>query len=264
MSKNREDVTQVPDAADKPPKVTAKTDLPSPSSKNSLSQGEEKVNNDYISKEASSQEENASFFDDYNLEKRVPKINPDEVIEGIWEDSPKRDKNIVEKGQLDSFDNNNEAWYNKNDIITDGSHLVNGKLKPNVKYKSGEYNYIYETDEFGSIARVHVEELKHTERKYRKQHKRNTSGKQKGDHAGHLIADRFGGSAELDNLVSQSAFVNLSEYKKLENIWDNAIKNGQKVSFDMQIKYDENSSRPSEFIVEYSVDGRNCKKTIKN
>jgi len=35
----------------------------------------------------------------------VPKINQDEVIEGIWEDSPKRDKNIVEKSQLKSVEN---------------------------------------------------------------------------------------------------------------------------------------------------------------
>ena len=98
LSKNREDVTQVPDAADKPPEVTAKTDLPSPSSKNSLSQGEEKVNNNYISKEASSQEENASLFDGYELYEKNPttadavplplgkggvKLNPNEVVEGI-------------------------------------------------------------------------------------------------------------------------------------------------------------------------------------
>ncbi len=64
--------------------------------------------------------------------------------------------------------------------------------------------------------------------------------------------------------MSQSAFVNLSEYKKIENIWDNAIKNGQKVSLDMQVKYDENSSRPSEFIVLYELDGKKYNKTIKN
>ena len=38
----------------------------------------------------------------------MPHINPDEVIEGIWEDSPKRDKNIVEKSQLESVENTGE------------------------------------------------------------------------------------------------------------------------------------------------------------
>ncbi|MCY7791647.1 MULTISPECIES: DNA/RNA non-specific endonuclease [Bacillus] len=43
------------------------------------------------------------------------------------------------------------------------------------------------------------------------------------DHAGHLAADRFGGSPELDNLVSQSSNVNQSKYKRLENKWAKAI-----------------------------------------
>lgn len=68
----------------------------------------------------------------------------------------------------------------------------------------------------------------------------------------------------IDNLVSQSAFVNLSEYKKLENIWDKAVKSGKKVSVDSEIKYNENSNRPSEFIVKFTLDGRNYKKSIKN
>ena len=33
------------------------------------------------------------------------KLNPDEVIEGIWEDSPNRTENIVEKSQLESVEN---------------------------------------------------------------------------------------------------------------------------------------------------------------
>ena len=33
------------------------------------------------------------------------------------------------------------------DIIRDGSQLENGKLKPNVKYQTGEHEYIYQTNE---------------------------------------------------------------------------------------------------------------------
>ncbi|HLS60806.1 MAG TPA: DNA/RNA non-specific endonuclease [Virgibacillus sp.] len=43
------------------------------------------------------------------------------------------------------------------------------------------------------------------------------------DHAGHLAGDRFRGSPELDNLASQSSAVNLSEYKRIENEWAQAI-----------------------------------------
>ncbi len=106
LKKDKEGVTQVPAESKNTNHVAyARSEFASPPSINSLSQGGEKVNKDYIAKEASSQEENASFFDDYNSEKRVPPINPDEVIEGIWEDSPKRDKNIVEKSRLESVEN---------------------------------------------------------------------------------------------------------------------------------------------------------------
>lgn len=40
--------------------------------------------------------------------------------------------------------------------------------------------------------------------------------------------DRFGGSPNLDNIVSQSKDVNLSQYKKIENQWAKAISKGKK------------------------------------
>ncbi len=170
----------------------------------------------------------------------------------------------VTKSQMDVFDNNKNNWYNDENIITDGSHLSNGKLKSNVKYTSGEYDYIYATDDMGRICKVSIDELHYTERNYRKKHNSNTPGKQIDDHAGHLIGDRFGGSSDIDNLVSQSKFVNLSEYKKLENQWAKAIKNGQKVSVDIELKYDGDSMRPSEFTVNYFIDGKFFNKNIRN
>ena len=50
-----------------------------------------------------------------------------------------------------------------------------------------------------------------------------TLGKRIGDHAGHLIADLFGGSPELDNLVSQLSRVNQSEYRKIEIQWAQGV-----------------------------------------
>ena len=193
-------------------------------------------------------------------------IDPDAFIDGLWEGSKNsgynESANDVEKSQFETFDNNNYDWYN--DIIIDGSHLVDGKLKPNVKYKSGEYDYIYSTDVSGRICQVYVEELQYTARDYRERHNPNTFGKLKGDHAGHLIADRFGGSKELDNLVSQSALVNLSKYKRIENQWARAIKKGQKVTTNIEVRYNGNSMRPSGFMIEYNIDGRYYSESITN
>ncbi|GGJ41846.1 DNA/RNA non-specific endonuclease [Virgibacillus salexigens] len=143
------------------------------------------------------------------------------------------------------------------DIIKDGSHLVKGgKLKPNVKYQAGEYNYQYKTDGLGRLTDFNADDLKLTKRNNRLSHKSNTPGKEPGDHAGHLAADRFGGSPDLDNLVSQSSGVNLSKYKKLENQWAKAIEEGKDVSVNVKVNYEGNSLRPSSFDIEYEIDGR--------
>ncbi len=140
-------------------------------------------------------------------------------------------------------------------IITDGSHLVNGKLKPNVTYKTGEFGYKYKTDSKGRISNWSTDNLQLTKRANRLPYNSNTPGKIDGDHAGHLAADRFGGSPDIDNLVSQSSRVNLSEYKKIENIWADAISKGKKVTANVEVLYDKNSSRPKGFNVQYTIDG---------
>ena len=139
-----------------------------------------------------------------------------------------------------------------------------GKLKPNIKYKAGEFDYLYETDSLGRINKFETDDLKLTERENRLPHNSNTPGKLKGDHAGHLAGDRFGGSPELDNLVSQSSNVNLSQYKKIENQWAKELKEGKRVKVNVEIKYDGNSLRPSGFSVKYEIDGKYFEREILN
>jgi len=86
-------------------------------------------------------------------------------------------------------------------------------------------------------------------------HNPNTYGKIEGDQAGHLFGDRFGGSPELDNLVSQAQRVNQSEFKVLENHWANALKNKQQVAVDLSINYAQGSARPVSFDVSYTING---------
>jgi predicted ribonuclease toxin of YeeF-YezG toxin-antitoxin module len=151
-------------------------------------------------------------------------------------------------------------------VIRDGSHMMStdGALKPNVKYKAGEYEYLYETDNMGRLKEFNADDLKLTERDSRLPHKSNTPGKETGDHAGHLAGDRFGGSPDLDNLVSQSSNVNLSKYKKLENQWATAIKEGKKVSVNVKVNYDGTGLRPTSFEIKYNIDGVIKKVRLKN
>ena len=93
----------------------------------------------------------------------------------------------------------------------------------------------------------------------RLRHNPNTPGKLADDPAGHLITDLFGGSPELDNLVSQSKLVNQKAYRKIERDWQRALKKNppQKVTdIKIEIMYDGKEVRPKAFKIEYRIDGK--------
>ncbi len=134
-----------------------------------------------------------------------------------------------------------------------------GKLKPNIKYSVGEHKYLYETDEFGRICNCSADELHLKKHLERLKHNPNTLGKLGGDHAGHLIADVFGGSPELDNLVSQAKDVNLKQYRDIERKWEKALKKvppDEITDLNIKIQYDGKNVRPKAFDIEYCINGR--------
>ena len=137
---------------------------------------------------------------------------------------------------------------------TDDPYNEDGSLKPNVEYTTGEYDYRYETDNQGRITSFQTDDLRLTERENRLPHNSYTPDKDETDHAGHLIGDRFGGSPELDNLVSQNARLNQGDYKAMENEWARALESGSHVEVAGDVSYDGNSHRPSSFDVFYTID----------
>lgn len=146
-----------------------------------------------------------------------------------------------------------------------------GTLKPNQEYKAGENGYTYKTDANGNISSAHADELKFKTHDGRLNHNSNTAGKLHGDDAGHLFADQFGGSPELDNLVSQKSGLNRGikgnpkTYRNMEKQWSTALKNGQKVTdIDINLSYKNGSSRPSAFDVSYKIDGKLFNRHFKN
>jgi hypothetical protein len=153
-------------------------------------------------------------------------------------------------------------------LFTDTPFIKKGELQPNIRYKTGEFDYFYETDDLGRISKCETEKLQPTNRGKgeRLDHDPNTPGKLEGDHAGHLFADRFGGSPEIDNLVSQLSGVNLSSYKTIENKWAKALKKTppETVTVNIEIIYENDSLRPSKFNIEYTINGKPFSQIIKN
>lgn len=74
-------------------------------------------------------------------------------------------------------------------------------------------------------------------------------------HRGHLIADRFNGSGELENLVPMEGKLNKGDYAKLEDTLAEAVKDGADVRMKVEPVYSGNLSRPDEFRVSYTIDG---------
>lgn len=97
-------------------------------------------------------------------------------------------------------------------------------------------------------------------------HAANTPDKLKADKAGLLDGDRFGGSPELDNLLSQAKDVNLREYRRIERDWADALRANppKKVEADIKINYDGISKRPISFEVNYKIDGIEFLEEIPN
>ncbi|WP_329767631.1 DNA/RNA non-specific endonuclease [Bacillus nitratireducens] len=155
-------------------------------------------------------------------------------------------------------------------LVDKEKQFTNGRknrLKPNVRYKTGEYDYFYEADNLGRIEKFETDKLQLTEREQRLSHSKNTPGKVKGqDHAGHLADDRFGGSPKIDNLVSQLSDVNLKQYKKIEEEGAVALKAEppKEVKVNVDIIYSGSDMRPDKFKVLYTIDGKSNLRVLEN
>jgi hypothetical protein len=136
------------------------------------------------------------------------------------------------------------------------------KLKSDTWYKTGEFDYKYHTNADGYIDHVSVDDLTLSDNSHSYRYQ-NPAGKQTGDHSGHLIGDRFGGSNGLDNIVAMDAHINQSEFKVIENQWAKALSENKTVKIDIGISYDTNG-RPISFDINYSIDGIDYNKMILN
>lgn len=130
-------------------------------------------------------------------------------------------------------------------------------LKPNVEYTSTA-GYTYKTDEQGRI--ISAEGKLNLGEAQRNTHAQKVVGREDrlpDDEGGHLIASIFEGSGGLDNLVPMNGNLNKGEWKKLENMWAAALKEGEKVEVRITPIYIAGSQRPYSFDIEYKIaDGK--------
>jgi predicted ribonuclease toxin of YeeF-YezG toxin-antitoxin module len=137
------------------------------------------------------------------------------------------------------------------------------KLKPNATYKVK--GYTYKTDHLGRIKGAEGNlKLKNGTRNATHQRKVGGADRLKTDDGGHLIGTRFDGSGKVDNIVPMNSNLNRGEFKKLENSWAKALKNGQKVDVKITPVYKGDALRPNSFKVTQTIDGIKSSKILKN
>lgn len=130
-------------------------------------------------------------------------------------------------------------------------------LEPNITFEKN--GYIYQTDELGRVISAEGK-LQVKDHKGRREmpDKRDVVARGEmsdSDDSGHLIADRFNGSGELENLVPMERSLNRGDYAKLEGTLAEAVKDGADVRMKVKPVYNGDSNRPDEFRVSYSIDG---------
>lgn len=79
-----------------------------------------------------------------------------------------------------------------------------------------------------------------------------------------MNAAQNGGAGEQINYLPQDALLNNGSYKSLENTWAKATAEGKKVDVTIKPIYEGTSKRPSEFRVQYTIDGKTEKTKLPN
>lgn len=139
------------------------------------------------------------------------------------------------------------------------TYKKNGEVLPNKEYTVNGNKY--KTDERGNKISCDSEPT-YTEDGTRNTKEQKESGgeeRQEDDDGGHIIAKILGGAEGEENLVPMRRTINRGDYKKMENEISKALQEGKKVTVHIDLKYDEDSGRPSKIRAEYTIDG---KKTV--
>ena len=130
-------------------------------------------------------------------------------------------------------------------------------LEPNITFEKN--GYTYQTDEVGRVVSAEGKlQVKDHNGRNEMPDTRDVVAHGKmldSDDRGHLIADRFNGSGELENLVPMEGKLNKGDYAKLEGTLADAVKDAADVRMKVEPVYSGDSNRPDEFRVSYTIDG---------
>lgn len=189
-----------------------------------------------------------------------------ELLEGADIIGQQRYKNFLEAKWVESPDGMSLIDDAAETLIDGQQYTTNGRikvLKSNVSYTSN--GYTYQTDSLGRVKNAGGRlQLSEAPRNDYAQRVAGRIDRRSTDQGGHLIASRFNGSGNLDNLVPMDGNLNQGAWKTMENTWADALANGKTVDVNIEAVYSGVSQRPTEFIVEYYIDGTRFEQVFEN
>lgn len=113
-------------------------------------------------------------------------------------------------------------------------------LEPNAIYTHPASHGEYHTDEYGRVTKFSADPriTSKEERERNTENQRTLEGKGPGyEHAGHVLADRQGGSGEKFNLIPMQEAVDSRDYAAFEKETDGILQNGYNVHYNGEICY---------------------------
>ena len=146
-------------------------------------------------------------------------------------------------------------------LIPEDQEVFLDDLKPNQVYEKN--GYLYKTNDSGYPVQAYGKlQLKEGVRS----DQQTEIGKLglPDDHGGHLIGTRFNGPQDAFNIVPQNAKLNTGEWKRMENEWADALKEGKEVIVLIEPIRNDDSVRPSAFEVVYQIDGEVFQNIFEN
>ena len=177
-------------------------------------------------------------------------------------------KSIKPEGNITKSESG-DFWNDKFNQDDNGNEYRDANdLKPNATYELN--GYTYKTDDQGRITTAEGKLQIKDHQGYKKINSHDNmevvgKGNQKeNDDRGHLIADRFNGKGDLGNLVPMDQELNRGDYVSLEDKLAKYVKDGADVRVKVEPIYFDDSKRPSEIKVSYTIDGEKDIVVFKN
>ena len=211
-----------------------------------------------LEQKTSNEQKKSSFNleNDERKEQIIPQPPLEQKTSDEQEKIPLNHENEEQKEQIERQEVYEEERENEQDELPVENERVlsedmrNAELFENAS--PGDYTYVktpYGMQAFGQLT---LEQ--ESARNAAAQREVGGEDRREDDDGGHLIATRFGGSGELENLSAQNRNLNRGGYKAMENEWARLLGEGNKVFVNVETYQREGVDRPEAYMGYYIVE----------